>query len=168
MLQIGSDYQEDIQYYDGAEEMYEGDDGDDFDESLGEAEGNEDQIRPPWHPEFPRPSKEILGRLLIRPEDIQREISRLFFISQNHAQKALYHFFEKYPSTHVIRLDGNCTPIQMFHVRFFVSDKFSLFKSELAPPPDNMPINYGQQWFLFWADKSNSPLRMYSLATFFI
>ncbi len=101
----------------------EGDDGADDadadDEALGEDEGGIELVKAAWHPEFPRPSKDVEDRLLIRPEDTLREIDRLFFISKNHVQKTLNEFLEKYPSTHVIKIDGNCTPIQMFSVSSF-------------------------------------------------
>ncbi|KAM7542180.1 hypothetical protein Aperf_G00000005329 [Anoplocephala perfoliata] len=67
-----------------------------------------------WHPEFPRPAKEVIDRLLIRPEDTKRELDKLFQLSKN-VQKSLEEFFNEFPSTHVIRIDGNCPPTQMFY-----------------------------------------------------
>uniref|UniRef100_A0A915EUU8 Adenylate kinase 9 n=1 Tax=Echinococcus canadensis TaxID=519352 RepID=A0A915EUU8_9CEST len=68
-----------------------------------------------WHPEFPRLTKEVTKRLLFLPEDSQRELDRLFNLNKNKVQKSLKQFLRKFPRTHVIKIDGNCPPTQMFY-----------------------------------------------------
>lgn len=69
-----------------------------------------------WHPEFPRLTKEVIDRLLIRPEDTKRELDKLFKLNEDVVQKSLDEFFKHFPKSHIIRIDGNCPPSQMFYV----------------------------------------------------
>ncbi|VDO04588.1 unnamed protein product [Rodentolepis nana] len=69
----------------------------------------------PWHPDFPRLSKGVMERLLIRPEDTKRELVKLFELNADVVPKLLDKFFKHFPKSHVIRIDGNCPPSQMFH-----------------------------------------------------
>ncbi|KAM3176027.1 hypothetical protein ACTXT7_007327 [Hymenolepis weldensis] len=68
-----------------------------------------------WHPEFPRLTKEVIDRLLIRPEDTKRELDKLFKLNEDVVQKSLNEFFKHFPKSHIIRIDGNCPPSQMFY-----------------------------------------------------
>ena len=85
-------------------------------EETGIGEGYDVENLRSWNPEFPRPSKKVIQRLLFRPEDSKRELDKLFALSQETVQKSLKHFLNKYPTTHVIKIDGNCPPTQMFYV----------------------------------------------------
>ncbi|VDD78408.1 unnamed protein product [Mesocestoides corti] len=82
---------------------------------LGEGGNAEEEDLRSWHPEFPRVPSAVMKRLLVRPEDTRREIDRLFYLSKNHVTEALERFLLKFPGTHVIRIDGNWAPTQMFH-----------------------------------------------------
>ncbi|KAL5965146.1 Adenylate kinase 9, partial [Taenia solium] len=84
-------------------------------EEGGMGEANREEGVKSWHPEFPQPSKEVVERLLLRPEDSQRELDKLFNLSKDTVQKSLEQFLRKFPRAHIIKIDGNCPPTQMFY-----------------------------------------------------
>ena len=84
--------------------------------AIVEGHAEEDTQPPSWHPEFPRPSRDVVNRLLVRPEDTQRELDKLFEMSKDFVQRTVERLLHTYPRTHVIKIDGNCPPTQMFYV----------------------------------------------------